>query len=143
MAAKWSEKLWQMKTGEGRTFVLERQPQSKNRETLKQLWKNNHLRISKEDGDHSPTNPMYSIPYSRKLSREKTFANFVDLCNGTSFLCEFLGAWYATRGRIFLVHAYSRCHVSFDRSTCPCSRQPHRYQNLMVPFRLLFLLLVL
>ena len=33
---------------------------------------------------------MQCIPYSGKLSREKTFTNFTDLCSA-SFLCEFWG----------------------------------------------------
>ena len=41
-----------------------------------------------------------------------------------SFLCKLFrgmahmeGMWHATHGRNFLVHAFSRCHPSFDRST--------------------------
>ena len=47
------------------------------------------------------------IPYSGKLSREKTFADFVDLCSAMSFLCELFGGmmyvegvWYVTRNSV-------------------------------------------
>ena len=64
---------------------------------------------------------MY-VPYSRKLLREKTFANFADLCNTTKvFSANFLGSvahmegvWYTTRSRRM---RNSRYHHSFDRFT--------------------------
>ena len=51
-----------------------------------------------------------------------------------SFLCEFLGVWHTTRGRNFLAHTYSRCHLSFNWST-PFNTSLFKYfqTNLLLP----------
>ena len=52
-----------------------------------------------QESIHWRSREGFNIPYGRKLSREKTFANFANLCNATKvFSANILGAWDTWKG---------------------------------------------
>ena len=81
---------------------------------------------------HSTAQAQYH--YSGKLSKEKSFANFADLCSAMKiFSANFFGVWCITRNSVTCSRHFRHMCTQGIRQ-CPCSRtKPNGPLSIVVP----------